>query len=193
VSTVEQGAVIGFEVSERCIEHFPTRHDDDIEAANVFLPPEQLAGAPLGAIPLDGRAQFPRRGDPEPGGRRSVVHDEHRHEPAMHLRAGAVNPLEFRPSANAFGRSQTLPRHGGSVLLALVGDGQALAPLRATPFQHNTAVLGCHAYPEAVCFLTTPGVGLVGASSFSHDVPSAGRDVLKQAGPCQASLASRKR
>src|SRR3954468_22682881 len=52
--------------------------------------------------------------------------------------------------------------------LPLVSDGQAFAGSGAAPFQHNTAVLGCHAYPEAVGLRAASGVGLVGASSFSH-------------------------
>jgi hypothetical protein len=111
VPTVEEGEVIGFESCERCIEHFPARHDDDVEAANVFPPPEQLAGTPFGPVALDGRAQFPRRSDSKARRRHPVGHDEHRHEAAVNLRAGAVNPLELRPPANALGRSQALRRH----------------------------------------------------------------------------------
>ena len=46
--------VFGFEKSERSIEQFPPRHDDDVEAAYDCAPPEQLAGASLCPVALDG-------------------------------------------------------------------------------------------------------------------------------------------
>src|SRR5438067_13606744 len=58
---------------------------------------------------------------------------------------------------------------GGTRLgLSLVGDSETFPAPRAAPFQHNTAVLGCHTYPEAVGLLAAAGVRLEGALSFSH-------------------------
>ena len=110
----EESDVIGFECSERCIEHFPTRHDDDVEAANVFSPPEELTGLTLRPVALDGRTKFPGRRHAKPWRRGPVGHDEQRHEPAVNFRAGVVNPLELRAPANPFRRRQTLIFHPGA-------------------------------------------------------------------------------
>ena len=112
--TGEESGVIGFECSERCIEHFPTRHDDDVEAANVFSPPEELTGSTLRPVAFDGRTKFPGRRHAKPRRRGPVGHDEHRHEPAVDLGAGTVNPLELRAAANPLRRRQTLIFHAGT-------------------------------------------------------------------------------
>ena len=112
--TGEESGVIGFECSERCIEHFPTRHDDNVEAANVLSPPEELTGPSLCLVTFDGRAKFPGRRHAKPRCRGAIRHDEQRHEPAVNFRAGVINPLELRAPANPFRRRQTLIFHPGA-------------------------------------------------------------------------------
>ena len=180
--TGEESGVIGFEYSERCIEHFPTRHDDDVEAANIFSPPEELTGPTFRPVALDGGTKFPGRRHAKPWRRGPVGHDEHRHEPAVDLGAGTVNPLELRAAANPLRRRQTLIFHAGAreaLSLPLVSNGQALATLRTAPFEHNSAVFRRHSYPEAMRLLAATGVGLVGALPL-HDVLSAAR--IKRSG-----------
>ena len=162
--TGEESGVIGFECSERCIEHFPTRHDDDVEAANVLSSPEELTGPTLRPVALDGRTKFPGRRHAKSRRRGPVGHDEHRHEPAVDLDAGTVNPLELRPAANPLWRSQTPIFHAGTrEVLPLVSNGQTLAPLRAAPLQDDSAVFRRHSYSEAMRLLAATGIGLVGA------------------------------
>ena len=68
---LECGEVFGFEDGEGSIEHFPARHDDDIQAGIVLLPPEQFPGQPFRPVPLDGAPIFrvaatPNRGASPP-------------------------------------------------------------------------------------------------------------------------------
>jgi hypothetical protein len=45
--------VISFETGEGGIEHFPARHDDNVEAGRCCVAPEHLASEALGAIAID--------------------------------------------------------------------------------------------------------------------------------------------
>ena len=47
------GRVIGFKAGKGRIEHFPARHEDDIQSRHRLLSPEQLAGKTFGAIPYN--------------------------------------------------------------------------------------------------------------------------------------------
>jgi hypothetical protein len=49
----ERGTVIGFETDEGSIEHFPARHDDDVEAGGHLVAPEHLTSEALGAVAID--------------------------------------------------------------------------------------------------------------------------------------------
>jgi hypothetical protein len=76
--TGEESGVIGFECSERCIEHFPTRHDDDVEAANVLSPPEELTGRRFARLRSTAEPSFrvaatPNRGVAVPLGMTNTV------------------------------------------------------------------------------------------------------------------------
>ena len=109
----EKSDVFGFDSCERCIEHFPARHDNDIEAANVFPPPEQLSGAPLRPIAINGRPEFPRGGNAQARCSRPIHHDEHRHVAAVDLYAVGVDSLELGAAPNAIRRRQATTIHGG--------------------------------------------------------------------------------
>ena len=45
--------VIGLKAGEGRIEHFPARHDDEVETGWRFVFPEQLTGQALGSVPHD--------------------------------------------------------------------------------------------------------------------------------------------
>ena len=108
----ENGVVIGFEAGEGGIEHFPARHDDDVEAGGDFMAPEHLSGETFGAVPFDGRPEFPRGSHTEPRRGSAVRQHEQCHEAAMDPSAFFVDALEFGPAADALGNRQTLPAHG---------------------------------------------------------------------------------
>lgn len=109
----EEGDVFGFEICERCIEHFPARHDDDIDTANIFPPPEQLPGAPFRPVAIDGRPEFPRCGDAEPRHGGTIKHDENRHVTAVNLCPAGVDPLKLGAAPNAVRHRQATSIHGG--------------------------------------------------------------------------------
>jgi hypothetical protein len=64
--TGEGVCVIGLKAGEGRIEHFPARHDDDVEAGWRFLSSKQLAGQALGSIPHNCGAQLPCRRHAQP-------------------------------------------------------------------------------------------------------------------------------
>ena len=95
------GKVVGFKAGERCIEHFPARHDDDVQTGRDRVAPEHLARQPFGAVAFDGRSQFSRGRDAEPRGGAAIRHHEQHHEPSVDSRAGLVGALEFGPATDA--------------------------------------------------------------------------------------------
>src|SRR5882672_8262015 len=112
-AAVKQRDVVGLEMCERCIEHFPARHDDDVEAANLLSPPEQFPGTAFRPVPFDGRPNLPRGRHAEPRRAGTIDHREQRHETAMHFRAGVIDPLELGASADSLWRRQALILDGG--------------------------------------------------------------------------------
>jgi hypothetical protein len=46
--------IFSFKAGEGGIEHFPARHDDDVEGGGDFMAPEHLPGEAFGAIPFYG-------------------------------------------------------------------------------------------------------------------------------------------
>jgi len=48
------GRVIGFKAGKGRIEHFPARHEDDVQSRGRFLFPEQLAGKTFRPVPDNG-------------------------------------------------------------------------------------------------------------------------------------------
>jgi hypothetical protein len=54
LTTFKGGSVVGFEAGEGGIEHFPARHDNDIDAGGELLPPEHLATEAPGAVAVNG-------------------------------------------------------------------------------------------------------------------------------------------
>ena len=104
---LENGEVIGFEAGEGGIEHFPARHDDDVEPGGGFMAPEHLSGEAFGAVPFDGRPDFPRGSDTEPRRGSAIRQHEQCHEAAMDASAIFINALEFGPAADALGNRQT--------------------------------------------------------------------------------------
>jgi hypothetical protein len=102
VSFVEGGHVIGFKAGERCIEHFPARHDDDVETGRNLVAPKQLASEAFGAVSFHGRTEFPRCGHPQSRLSTSIGHHEQHHESAVNPDAGVVGSLELRAAPNPF-------------------------------------------------------------------------------------------
>jgi hypothetical protein len=54
----EGGCVVGFKAGKGRIEHFPARHEDDIQSRRRLLSPEQLAGKTFGPIPYNGGTEL---------------------------------------------------------------------------------------------------------------------------------------
>jgi len=167
IPPVEEIAVVGFKAEERSIEHFPPRHDDDIESRCDPIPPEDLTRQPLCAVALDRLAQLARRRNTESTSGATVRHDEERHQPTLDPHSCIVGAFELR-SVPDTGRSwqplvgtTTGRRHSDPLRSAFVGDRQTLAPLGAPAREHDSAVLGRHANPEAVSLRAAAGIRLI--------------------------------
>jgi len=107
-ASLKSWGVVGFKTSERSIEHFPARHDHDVEALADLVPSEDLAREAFRAIPLDRRSQFPGGGHAESSCSPAIGDDEQRHETAVNSDAARVRTLEIRPSADPFSGRQSV-------------------------------------------------------------------------------------
>jgi hypothetical protein len=108
VSFAEGGHVIGFKAGERCIEHFPARHDDDVETVRNLVAPKQLAGEAFGAVSYHGRPEFPRGSHPQSRPSASIGYHKQHHESAVNPDAGGVGSLELRAAPNPICTTQAL-------------------------------------------------------------------------------------
>jgi hypothetical protein len=104
----EDGKEVGFDVGEGGIQHFPPRHDDDVEARRDFVAPEQFSGQPLCPVAYDGGTQFAgrRHADSRPLG--TVGHREDGHEPTVYSNAGVVGAFELGPATDPLRGGQPL-------------------------------------------------------------------------------------
>jgi len=65
----ERPKVIALEIRPAGLGESALRHHDDVETGHQILAgPEQFADPSLGPVSLDGTAEPPRCGDPEPSG-----------------------------------------------------------------------------------------------------------------------------
>src|SRR5690606_18729923 len=108
VASFECAKEVCFNAGERCIEHFPPRHDHDVESCRHLVTPEHFAGAALGAVALNGRPELPCGGHAEPRRRSAVRDDEEGHEPGVNPDPRLVRAFEFRPPPDAIGAPQAL-------------------------------------------------------------------------------------
>jgi len=105
--------VIGLKAGEGRIEHFPARHDDDVEAGWRFQSSEQLAGQTLGSVPHDRGAQLPCGCHAQSTPRGPVWRHEEGHEAAAQALAVLIGPLEIRTLSDPFVPGKAL-RHPGA-------------------------------------------------------------------------------
>lgn len=115
VASFECAKEVGFNAGERCIEHFPPRHNDDVEPGRHLVTPEYFAGAALGAVALHGGAEFPCGRHAEPRRRSAVRDDEQCHEAGVNPDPRVVGAFEFRSPPYAIGAPQALRPHGVSL------------------------------------------------------------------------------
>ena len=113
VTTGESACVIGLKAGKGRIEHFPARHDDNVESRWRFQSSEQLAGETLGPVPHGRGAKLPGSRHAQSAPCASVRGDEQCHEPAAETLAVLISPFEFRTSSNPLVPGKAL-RHGGA-------------------------------------------------------------------------------
>jgi hypothetical protein len=58
-AALEGGKVVGFKAGERSIEHFPARHDHDVESGGHAVAPEDFTGKPFDTIAADSVSHLP--------------------------------------------------------------------------------------------------------------------------------------
>src|SRR5687768_2750822 len=111
VTTGEGACVIGLKAGKGRIEHFPARHDDDVESRWRFQFSEQLTGETLGPVPHDRGAKLPGSRHAQSAPCASVRADEECHEPAAEALPVLISPFELGTSSNPFVPGKPL-RHG---------------------------------------------------------------------------------
>jgi len=80
---------VGLEGGKGSIEHFPARHDDEIQSwarlehRSDLMAPEQLARQPFRAISTNRGSQFAAGGDPESRMLQRGRNGDERHEPRV--------------------------------------------------------------------------------------------------------------
>jgi hypothetical protein len=177
VALVEKRAVVRFKAGEGSIEHFPARHNDDVERGCDLVAPEHFSRQALDAVSFDGRPQLPGRCYAQPRGPSAVRNDEDGHETALKPKSGVVRALEVRPMSNPLGAAQRLSAccHRSSTagkdvaverqVSALVGNRETFSPLCPAALQHDPAVLRRHSNPKPVRLLPAADVRLISALS----------------------------
>jgi hypothetical protein len=111
-------SVVDFKGGEGSIEHFPARHNHDVqswlglERWSDLVAPEQLPRQALRAIPIDGRTQFTAGRHAQPRVGACISNDDHGHETRVKPSPVRIRTFEFRASANALaGRQAERLRH----------------------------------------------------------------------------------
>ena len=178
-NALEKRQEVRLDPCEVCIEHLPLRHDHDIDSRPDLVAPEDFPREPLGAISYDSRAELLGGCDAKATDGTACARNEDRQQPAVSFGPGRVDVLELRTLEDTQGPRESLVRqelgHGparrvqGGANLALVRDGQALAPLRSTPFEHEPAVLGGHSHAKSMRLRAATLIGLVSSLAL-HDV-----------------------
>ena len=102
VATGEGACVIGLKAGEGSIEHFPVRHDDDVESRRRFQFSEQLAGKALGPVPHDRGTQLSCGRYAQSTPHAPILRHEQRHEAAAQAQAVLIGLLEFRTPSDPF-------------------------------------------------------------------------------------------
>lgn len=110
VTTGEGACVIGLKAGKGRIEHFTSRHNDDVESRGRFQSSEQLAGETLGPVPHHRGSKLPGSRHAQSAPCASVWCHKQRHEPAAQTLAVLIGPFEIRTSSNPLEPGQAL-RH----------------------------------------------------------------------------------
>jgi hypothetical protein len=163
---LQEGTEFGLETCKRGIEQLAARHDDDVEAGGRLVMAEQLAHAPLGPVSNHGRPELAGGGDAQPRMWTLRCVYEHGHQAAMVLAARIVDPgvLAALPDVLLGAKRAGLAQSA----LAFVGDGEALAALRAPTLQDQTAVLRGHPHQKAMGLLPAARIRLVCTLTLCH-------------------------
>jgi hypothetical protein len=153
-------------------EPWPGNHHQ-VETNRRLVFPEDLSNQSFGAVPQHRPAEPSGSADTEAGLLGSVRQRDQRHEAPVRPGATILNPEVIGPAPDALLRSEALghlpagPRRAAVAGLAtprrkrlLRRNAQALPPLRAAAFEHQSPVLRPHANQEAMRAFSAPAIGL---------------------------------
>jgi hypothetical protein len=113
---LESAGEVSFKGGEGNIEHFPARHNHDIqsrlylESWSDFVAPEQLPRQTLRAISNDCRSKFTARGDTQPRVRTSIGNKDDSHETRVEPGPFRIRAFKFWTSPNALAGRQAKRR-----------------------------------------------------------------------------------
>jgi hypothetical protein len=161
---------LGFKGSQAGVEQFAFRDDDDVEAWRELVATKNLSNQSFSSISLDRATQFLRSGDSQSANRQVVREREHRQITAVRPDTTIVDLLVLDAATNAFVPAETSHK----VRLkpdAMYSDAtydwllprancKTLAPLGATPLQHQAAIFCAHPDEKAMGFVSVTGIRL---------------------------------
>ena len=109
---LDDPCVVGFKGGEGSIEHFPARHNHDIqswlslESWSDLVAPEQLPRQALRAISTDGRPNLTACGHAQPRVGACIGNHNDGHEARVKSSSVRIRTFEFKASADALAGSQ---------------------------------------------------------------------------------------
>ena len=154
---LDDTCVVGFKSGEGSIEHFPARHNHEIqpwtrlERRSDLMAPEQLSRQAFRAIPTNGLPQFPAGRYPESRMRRRGRNHDQRHESPVNPTSFRIGPVVVCPPAYSLVRWQAAPtlrhaslrRRPSDVFVPWPGDASAQFGRSWWPCEPGTHAPSC--------------------------------------------------
>jgi hypothetical protein len=109
-TSLEDGAVIGFNGAQAGVEHVSLRDDDDIEPISDFVSTKNLSNQSFSSISLNGTAELACRRNPQPADSSLIAQDEHGAVAAVESGTELVYLFVFGAPADAFVRPEAHQR-----------------------------------------------------------------------------------
>jgi hypothetical protein len=162
-------AIVGFKDGQGGVKHLALGDDDDVEAGRDIVATKHLSYESFSSVSLNRSAELFRCRDAQACNRAVVGENEHCRVPPVYARAAFIDFLELGAAADTFMRPER------SQMALFAADGQALAPLRPPPFEHQAAIFCAHPHQKPVRFGAVAIIRLERTLTFHVFSPDANR------------------
>jgi hypothetical protein len=161
--------IVGFKDGQRGVKHFALGDNDDIKPWRDVVTTKNLSYESFSSVSLNRTAELFGCRDAQPSHRAVVGKDKHRRVTAVYAGAALIDFLKLGTAADVFMR----PEPGQMALFA--ADGQALAPFRAAPLEHQPPVFCAHPHQKPVRLRPVAVIWLERTLTFHVFSPDANR------------------